>query len=112
MNRIPKLCGVCLIAIALLSGCSHSAQHVDLPGSGAAYEKQFLTWFVRYHQDRDRFIQPCAQKSGIREELRAFCAQADRQHTERIERMRTWLSTWYQTELPQPEPIHYGSQVC
>jgi uncharacterized protein (DUF305 family) len=104
MNRIPKHCGVCLIAIALLSGCTHSAQHVDLPGSGTAYEKQFLTWFVRYHQDRDRFIQPCAQKSGIREELRTFCAQADRQHTERIERMRTWLSTWYQTELPQPEP--------
>ena len=105
MNRIPKLlCAVFLIAIALLSGCTHSAQHVDLPGSGAVYEREFLTWFVRYHQDRDRFVQPCAQKSGIREELRNFCAEADRQHTERMERMRTWLSTWYQTELPHPEP--------
>lgn len=65
MNRIPKLlCAVPLIAIVALSGCAHSAQHVDLPGSGAVYEKEFLTWFVRYHQDQDRFIQPCAQKKA------------------------------------------------
>ena len=105
MNQVPKFVSVVLlIAITVLTACPHSSQHVDLPGSGAVYEKEFLTWFVRYHQDQDRFVQPCAQKDGIRQELRNFCAEADRQHSERIDRMRTWLSTWYQTDLPEPEP--------
>ncbi len=92
------------IPLAALVGCAHSARHVDLPGLGAAYEKEFLTWLVRYHQDQDRMTQPCAQKNTIRQELRNFCIEADRQHTERIDRMRAWLSTWYQTDLPRPEP--------
>lgn len=101
MSQARKLSLV--IMLAALTGCAHSSRHVNLPGSGVAYDKKFLTWLVRYHQDQDRMTQPCAQKDNIRQELRNFCTEADRQHTERIERMRAWLSTWYQTELPRAE---------
>jgi uncharacterized protein (DUF305 family) len=87
-----------------LIGCAHSARHVDLQGAGAAYDREFLTWLVRYHEDEDRMTQPCAQNDTIRQELRNFCVDTDRQHTERIERMRAWLRDRYQADLPRPEP--------
>ena len=101
---IMKSKAMSVILISSLLGCAHSPQHVDLPGSGAAYEKEFLIWLVTYHEDEDRMTQPCIQKEAIREELRTFCTETDRQHAERIERMRMWLSNWYQKELPKPEP--------
>jgi uncharacterized protein (DUF305 family) len=92
-------------------GCAHSAQHVEIPGTGAAYEKEMLKWLVTFHKDQDRMTQPCAQKDDIRQELRNFCIETDRQHTERMERMRSWLQDWYQTELPRgdPYPLWVGS---
>lgn len=102
MNRALQLC--LWFTLTVLVACSHSAQHVNLRASGAVYEKQFLIWFVRYHQDQDRMLQPCAQRADLREQLHEFCVEADRQHTERNERMRMWLSTWYHTDLPRPDP--------
>ena len=100
-----------VILISGLLGCAHSPQHVEIPGSGATYEKEMLKWLVTYHEDQDRFIQPCGQKDDIRQELRNFCIESDRQHAERMDRMRTWLQNWYQTDLPRGDtyPLWVGT---
>lgn len=90
--------------IAGLCGCAHSPHHVNLPGTPSAYDQAFLTWFVRYHEEQDRMTRPCAQNKTIRQELRDFCAQSDQQHTERLERLRNWLTDWYGKEFPRPDP--------
>lgn len=35
--------------IVAMIGCARSAQHVEIPGSGAACEKEMLRWLVTYH---------------------------------------------------------------
>lgn len=100
-----------VIVISGLLGCAHSPQHVNLPGSGAAYDEAFLTWLVTYHEDQDRKTAPCAENDTIRQELRNFCAQADQQHNERIEHMGRWLKDWYNKDLPRPDrmPLWLGT---
>ena len=90
--------------ISGLLSCAHSARHVDLPSSGTAYDKAYLTWLVQYHEEQDRMTAPCAQNESIRQQLRTFCTQTDQQHSDRIERMRKWLKDWYNEELPRPDP--------
>lgn len=93
-----------VLAFAFCSACVHSTRRKDLP-SGLAYDKALLIWLVQYHQDQDRMITPCSQNETIRPELRTFCSEVDRQHAERLQRMRSWLQQWYQTDLPRPDPF-------
>lgn len=93
-----------VIATVSLLGCARHPRHVNLPSSGGAYDEEFLRWLVLYHEDQDRMTRPCAENNTIRQELRNFCAQTDRQHNERVERMRSWLKDWYNRELPKPDP--------
>jgi uncharacterized protein (DUF305 family) len=93
-----------LTAITFLS-CSPSSRHQHVKAPGIAYDEAFLKWFIKYHSNNDRMLSPCAKSDTIRIELRNFCIETDRQHQERVERVRAWLKTWYNEELPNTDTL-------
>lgn len=106
--------GISVLAVLTLTtflSCSRASQHEHVNAPGAAYDEAFLKWFVNYHAENDRMVDPCSKHDSIREELRNFCIETDRQHVERLDRMRGWLKNWYGQELPKPDsyPLWLGT---
>lgn len=93
-----------LVASALLlAGCHARPAQSDVPTVAHQYDREFLRWLVNYHHEGDRMIDPCKSNETIRKELQDFCASVDQQHKERVERMATWLKTWYGEDLPSTD---------
>lgn len=94
-----------LLLIVVIAGCRNRSPEAEIPPGPAPFDQRFLLWLVDHHHDGDRMIEPCAQKSDIRQELHDFCVSVDQQHRERVERMKTWLHDWYGKEYPRTDDI-------
>ena len=85
--------------VLLAAGCHKRDPHVDIGATGP-YDQQFLIWLADYHNDGDRMLGPCAEKQSVRRELRDFCGGLDQEHQQRVDRVTTWLKSWYGREPP------------
>ena len=97
--------GLLILACMVFWSCSRSAGHQHVKAPGIGYDEAFLKWFVKYHSENDRMLGPCEKNETIRAELRNFCAETDKQHEERVERVQSWLKSWYNKELPNTDTL-------
>ena len=94
-----------------LASCRNRSPDAEIPEGPDPFDKRFLFWLIDHHHDDDRMVEPCANKTNIRQELHDFCVNVDQQHRERVEQMKAWLRDWYSSEYPRTDdmPLWLGS---
>ena len=101
--RICLLLGISITVVC--AACRTRTPGSEIPSGPDPFDKRFLIWLINHHNDDDRMVGPCANKTDIREELHQFCVTVDQQHRERVERMKGWLKDWYGEDYPRTDDI-------
>ena len=103
---ITGLSFLMLIGLVILcTACRTRTPDAEIPSGPDPFDQRFLTWLVDHHNHDDRMVEPCANKTSIRQELREFCVTVDQQHRERVEQMKVWLKDWYGKEYPRTDDL-------
>lgn len=112
-STLLKMVGFVVLFVCAfgLASCRNRSPEAEIPQGSDPFDKRFLVWLIRHHNNDDRMVGPCAHKTNIRQELHDFCVNVDLEHRERVEQMKTWLKDWFNEEYPRTDdiPLWLGS---
>ncbi|MEU0171417.1 DUF305 domain-containing protein [Streptomyces iakyrus] len=104
MNRRISVKRVWATAL-MAAGLAVAAAPAAVAGGDSEFnDKEFLTMTVDHHFGGVRMAELCVDKA-TRADLKGLCAKIDKDQTEQIATMRSWLKAWYGTdETPSVPP--------
>ncbi|MFP8958969.1 DUF305 domain-containing protein [Streptomyces nanhaiensis] len=104
MNRRIPVGRACAATLMVAGLALAGAPAAVADGSGEFDEKEFLTMTVDHHFGGVRVAELCVDKA-TRADLKGLCGKIEREQSEQVGTMRSWLRTWYGTdETPSVPP--------